>query len=91
MNLVADAGDRIAFLGPNGAGKSTLFRVLMGMEKPNSGKASIGPTITTGYFAQNQADTLDLEDTVIGVIQKASTTESYVGQHINFNFMILLN
>ena len=76
---MVDAGDRIAFLGPNGAGKSTLFRVLMGMESPTAGTAQIGPTITTGYFAQNQADSLDLDDTVIGVIQKASTTESYVG------------
>ena len=77
LSLTVDKGDRIAFLGPNGAGKSTLFRILMGMETPTEGSSAIGPTITTGYFAQNQADSLDLDDTVIGVIQKASTTESY--------------
>ncbi len=77
VGLVVEPTDRIAFLGPNGAGKSTLLRCLVGKEAPKEGSASIGDNVVFKYFEQNQADALDLDDTVIDVISKASTTESY--------------
>lgn len=68
-NLTIERGDRIAFLGPNGAGKSTLLRLIMGMEKPSEGLASLGKhNIIPGYFEQNQAEALDLHKTVMNTI-----------------------
>ena len=65
-NLEVEPGERIAFLGPNGSGKSTLLRLIMGIEKPDDGIASLGPhNVKPAYFAQNQAEALDLDKTVI--------------------------
>lgn len=44
--------DRIGFIGRNGCGKSTLLKLIMGMEKPDSGVIEIGQTVKLGYFAQ---------------------------------------
>ena len=65
-DLQVEAGERIALVGPNGSGKSTLLRLVMGLEKPESGSVELGPhNIMPGYFEQNQAEALDLEKTVI--------------------------
>ena len=67
--LEVERGDRIAFVGPNGAGKSTLLRLVMGMEQPDGGHASLGEhNVEAGYFEQNQAEALDLSKTVIDTI-----------------------
>ena len=67
--LEVERGDRIAFVGPNGAGKSTLLRLVMGMEQPDGGRASLGEhNVEAGYFEQNQAEALDLSKTVIDTI-----------------------
>jgi len=56
-------------VGPNGAGKSTLLRLVMGMEQPDAGQASLGEhNVEAGYFEQNQAEALDLSKTVIDTI-----------------------
>ncbi|WP_320673512.1 ABC-F family ATP-binding cassette domain-containing protein [Prochlorococcus sp. MIT 1341] len=68
-NLEVEPGDKIAFIGPNGSGKSTLFRLILGIEEPDDGKAEIGKhNIFPGYFEQNQAEALDLEKTVINTM-----------------------
>jgi ATP-binding cassette subfamily F protein 3 len=70
--LEVERGDRIAFVGPNGAGKSTLLRLVMGMEQPDAGQASLGEhNVEAGYFEQNQAEALDLSKTVIDTIFEA--------------------
>lgn len=59
--------------GPNGCGKSTLLRLIMGQEKPISGRVQLGPhSITPAYFAQNQADALQLKLTVLDTIVRAA-------------------
>jgi ATP-binding cassette subfamily F protein 3 len=70
--LEIERGDRIAFVGPNGAGKSTLLRLVMGMEEPLEGSASLGEhNVIAGYFEQNQAEALDLSKTVIDTLFEA--------------------
>ena len=70
--LEVERGDRIAFVGPNGAGKSTLLRMVMGMESPDEGTASLGEHhVVAGYFEQNQAEALDLSKTVIDTFFEA--------------------
>ena len=71
-NLEVERGDRIAFVGPNGAGKSTLLRLVMGIESPDEGIASLGEhNVIAGYFEQNQAEALDLSKTVIDTLFEA--------------------
>ncbi|MBL8025750.1 MAG: ABC-F family ATP-binding cassette domain-containing protein, partial [Fibrobacteres bacterium] len=43
--------DRIAVVGVNGAGKSTFLKVLCGQTPPTSGEATVGPSISIGYFS----------------------------------------
>ena len=52
--------------------------MLIGIEEPNEGSAKIvGANVKMAYFEQNQADALDLNKTVIEVIQGASDGQSY--------------
>ena len=65
--------DRVAILGANGAGKSTLLRVVSGKEDAREGDASFGSAnVRMQYFAQNQADAMDLTKTVMRTIEDAS-------------------
>ena len=45
-------GERIALLGPNGCGKTTFLKILMGLESPDTGKASFGPSARWAYLPQ---------------------------------------
>ncbi|MBY0474583.1 MAG: ATP-binding cassette domain-containing protein [Nitrosomonas sp.] len=63
VNIVLQAGARIALLGPNGAGKSTLIKLMTGEIKPVSGVIERAPNIGIGYFAQHQLENLDGEST----------------------------
>jgi ATPase subunit of ABC transporter with duplicated ATPase domains len=58
VDLVVNAGDRIAVVGPNGVGKSTLLRVLAGELPPDSG--TVRAVGTVGYLPQER-DRLDEE------------------------------
>src|SRR5215469_2292426 len=41
LNLRVDAGQVFGFLGPNGAGKSTTIRMLMALQRPTEGRATL--------------------------------------------------
>ena len=57
----------VGVIGPNGAGKTTLFRMIMGMEKTDSGIIEVGETVTIGY-ADQAHEAIDEEKTVYQVI-----------------------
>ncbi len=57
----------VGIIGPNGAGKTTLFRLIMGMETPDSGTFSLGETVKIGYVDQSHEE-IDPEKTVFEVI-----------------------
>jgi ATP-binding cassette ChvD family protein len=57
MTFKLPPGGIIGVIGPNGAGKTTLFRMIVGQEKPDSGKIRIGETVVLGYVDQSR--TLD--------------------------------
>jgi ATP-binding cassette subfamily F protein 3 len=63
LDLRIDMDDRIALLGANGNGKSTLVKLLAGRLKPLAGKLVKSAKLKVGYFAQHQADELNLSET----------------------------
>ncbi len=65
LSLDVNRGDRIALVGPNGVGKSTLLRLCAGLETPDAGTVELGRDASVGYFAQDQAQTLDESRTVV--------------------------
>jgi ATP-binding cassette subfamily F protein 3 len=65
LDLRIDAEDRIALLGANGNGKSTLLKLLAGRLQPLSGEITRSSKMRIGYFAQHQADVLDLDVTPV--------------------------
>jgi ATP-binding cassette subfamily F protein 3 len=68
-------GERVAFVGQNGQGKTTLAKIICGMEPATSGEASLGYNIHLGYYAQNQAETLDPKLTLIETMEKYAPPE----------------
>jgi len=56
VSLQVDARERIGITGPNGAGKSTLLRLLLGRQRPDEGRASLGANVAIGEIDQARAD-----------------------------------
>ncbi len=54
LNFNLPPGGIVGVIGPNGAGKSTLFKMITGIEKPDSGELRIGETVKLGYIDQNR-------------------------------------
>jgi ATP-binding cassette subfamily F protein 3 len=63
-------GEKVALVGRNGEGKTTLMRVIMNELDPMTGESKVGYNVNIGYYAQNQEDILDKEDTVFGTLDR---------------------
>ena len=66
-------GEKVALVGRNGEGKTTLMRVIMGQLEPISGEAKVGHNVHIGYFAQNQEDILDKNETVLSTLENIAS------------------
>ena len=75
INLEIVRGDKIAFVGKNGEGKSTLAKMIAN-EINYDGKINLGYQVNMGYYAQNQADFLDENLTVLETIENASNDDT---------------
>lgn len=71
VSLLVERGSKIAFVGQNGQGKTTLAKMIIG-ETDYQGTIKLGHNIQLGYFAQNQADYLDGELTVLDTMYHAA-------------------
>ena len=65
-------GEKVALVGRNGEGKTTLMRVIMRELDPKDGDSKVGYNVNIGYYAQNQEDILDKEDTVFGTLDRVA-------------------
>ncbi len=63
MSFNLPPGGIVGIIGPNGAGKTTLFKIIMGLEQPDSGTCTIGETVDISYVDQSR-DSLDPKKTV---------------------------
>lgn len=67
LNFTLPPNGIVGVIGPNGAGKTTLFRLIMGLEKPDSGTFEVGETVKLAYVDQ-QHTSIDPEKTVFQVV-----------------------
>ena len=72
IDLTVERGEKVAFVGRNGEGKSTMMKYITGELRPIAGSASLGYNVALGYYAQNQEDVLDKNDTVYDTLDKVA-------------------
>lgn len=77
ISLLVERGSKIAFVGQNGQGKSTLIKAIIN-EFEYDGSIKLGHNVQIGYFAQNQADYLDGEKTILDTMLDAATDSNRV-------------
>lgn len=75
VHFQIERGQKVAFVGQNGQGKTTLAKILIKEIDPTSGKVEIGQSVNIGYYAQNQAETLDADLTLLETMERQSPEE----------------
>ncbi|MFL2991106.1 MAG: ABC-F family ATP-binding cassette domain-containing protein [Cytophagales bacterium] len=75
VNLILLRNSKIAFVGQNGQGKTTLAKII-NSEISYNGSLKIGHNVQIGYFAQNQADYLDDNKTVLQTMEDSATEKN---------------
>ena len=69
-NIEIRRGEKVALIGRNGEGKTTLMRAICSELEPISGEARLGHNVQIGYYAQNQEDVLDKNETVFSTLDR---------------------
>lgn len=75
INLLLERDSKTAFVGQNGQGKSTLAKI-MADELDHTGKMKLGHNVQIGYFAQNQAEYLDGNKTILDTMTDAANEKN---------------
>ena len=72
----------VGVIGPNGCGKTTLFRLIMGLEQPDSGTFAVGETVKIGYVDQQHVS-IDPEKSVWEVVSEGNEQIQIGGRLVN--------
>ncbi len=72
IDLTIQRGDRFALIGLNGAGKTTLVRLMAGVLTLDSGELVLGSGVSIAYFAQQQLELLNPQQTVLESLQSVA-------------------
>lgn len=70
--LSIERGEKIALVGQNGSGKSTLSRIIADIEQPYSGTIKMGHNVLFEYFAQEHAEKLNNDNTLLQEIESVA-------------------
>ena len=82
LNFMLPPNGIVGVIGPNGAGKTTLFRLIMGMDQPDSGSFIVGETVKLSYVDQQHKD-IDPEKSVYQVVSQGNETIRMGGRDVN--------
>lgn len=82
LNFRLPKGGIVGIIGPNGAGKTTLFRLMLGLDTPDTGTFTVGETVKTAYVDQSHKDLLP-EKSVFEVISGGTETMIVGDKQVN--------
>ena len=82
LNMELRGGDKVWLFGPNGAGKTTLVKIVMGIEKPDSGVVKIGENMKIGYFSQIQKRSTSKKNIMEEFIARTNCFYGAVGTYL---------
>ncbi len=82
LNFMLPPNGIVGVIGPNGAGKTTLFRMIMGLETPDSGTFSEGETVKLAYVDQQHKD-IDPKKSIFDVVSGGNELIRMGGRDVN--------
>lgn len=75
ISIEVERNEKVAFVGQNGQGKTTLVKILCGLIDTSKGEVNLGHNVEFNYYAQNQADSLDNQKTLLQSLEDVSPAE----------------